>query len=299
MKIGSGGYGEIYHPPRYPPKYAGNKAYVQRYTGQTKTQIQNGETARKIFDPKNQLSVPIRAIYPRRDQFFSEIMPYKKGDLMSLLKKYYYANPALFARSLPLMASIMAGLERLHSKKWVHRDIKLTNFLYDRNPLRYFLIDWGTALPDDKVYDNEVSVWHTADNENLPPEYKSYAYFQHGFRFHGDFAREYAKNPAFHFLTRIQPEYAAMLNRAHRKIQKRLAAAANPAIIMDSIATKADVFALGLVLAQMFEIWGSRDSPRASKILRMIQGMIDPDPFRRLDMKQANRQMKSILKKKT
>lgn len=297
MKIGSGGYGDVYHPPRYPPKYAGNKAYIQRYTDETKTQIYNGEKARKIFDPKNLLSVPIRAIYPRKGDFFSEIMPYKKGDLMSLLKKYYYRNPKLFDQSLILMSRIMIGMERLHKKKWVHRDIKLTNFLYDMKPLRYFLIDWATTLPSCRVYEEDASNWHTANNENLPPEYKSYAYFQHGFRF-DDFAREYAKNPSIHILTAIQPAYMSMLNKAHKKIQTRLHSAKNPHALMDSLATKVDVYAMGLVLSQMLEIWGDRESPLTPKILRMLRGMIDPDPFRRLDMEHANRQMQSILKKK-
>jgi len=290
-KIGSGGYGDVYYPPRYPKKYAGNKAYVQRYTEQTKTQIQNGEIARKIFDPKDVLSIPIHAIYPRKNDYFSEIMLHKPGDLEMLMLKYYYGHPKLFRESVKQMKRIMVGLERLHKKKWVHRDIKLNNFLYDTNPLRYFLIDWGTALPSCKIYDDNASNWHMADNQNLPPEYKSYAYFRHHMRF-DDFAKEYTKNRTMHHFLSIDPHYEHLLKEAHKKIQHRLRTAKDPHKLMESIATKADVFAMGLVLVQLYDIWGRGNAP--PELLRILRGMIDPDPFRRWSIRRVNREMRSI-----
>jgi len=286
-KIGEGGYGKIFHPPRHhvPTKYH-NPKFIQRYTHESKEQIYRGEAARIIFDPKNVMSSPIIAVFRQPEGWFSEILPYRKDSLSKFIMKNKSRDPSLFWRSLGILYDIYKGMARLHERGYIHRDIKLDNFLYNRGDdgvLRYFLIDWGTALPFSEVYNRYNNNWHVAPNENLPPEYKNFAYFQYPGRIK-DFVRESMDNRAYPILVEMDRKYRQKLEKSFRTLQARLRSSKNPVSLMASVAEKADVFALGLLLAQIYGVWVRNDTPLAKDIIDMIRGMTAPDPFLRWDM---------------
>lgn len=286
-KIGEGGYGKIFHPPRnHLPKKYHNHNFIQRYTNESKEQIYQGELARHIFDPNNVMSSPIIAVFKQPDGWFSEILPFRKESLAKFIMEHKNRNPSLFWISLRILRDIYKGMARLHERGYIHRDIKMDNFLYnqdDDGTLRYFLIDWGTALPFSDVYHRYNENWHVARNENLPPEYKNFAYFRYPGRIN-DFVRDVTNNRAYPILIEIDRKYKQKLEKSFRTLQARLRSAKNPVSLMASVAEKADVFALGLLLAQIYGIWVRNEDPLKKDILAMIKGMIAPDPFLRWDM---------------
>lgn len=310
--IATGGYGKIWHPPRadkiFPPKYRGNKKYIQRYTQQTSDQIKNGKVARMIFDPEGTISSPILGIYKRPDGRYSEILPFRDDALYKLYRKFFYdGNLPLYWKAMEGMVPIMRGLERLHDQGWIHHDIKSENMLYDNRPsFRLFLTDWGTALPISEVYSDDYSHWHVASLTNLPPEYKSFAHFQYGFPLkNNSFSLEFAKNPYIINMRQLQPHYMTMLDNAHQTLQKIFHKnQKNLNKVLMDMAPKADVFGLGLVLSQMYTFFAKgKNIPTHTKnqIITLLRNMIHPNPFLRWDMHKVAHYLEKILqdRKKT
>jgi serine/threonine protein kinase len=301
MLIGRGGYSKVWHPPRkdrfIDSPYKGNKKYVQRLTNESLVQISNGQHARTIFDPLKTRSSPLIAIYERPNNFYSEIRPYRDDSLYDLLSTNLGKdNLPLFCKLLQNMEEIMKGLVSLHKKKWIHHDIKTSNILYDKNPFQLFLIDWGTTTRLRDAYDDSYRRWFEADNSNHPPEYKSYAQYKFNFQWKEDFATEYANNVYIFTLLKIQPNYMTMLNKAHDHIQKELKTNGKEFLI--KLAPKVDVFAIGLVLSQIYLLLAVSQlysTPFHSKIIHLLKGMTHPDPVKRWTMKRSVQVMKPLV----
>lgn len=310
-QIGEGSYGKICHPPRddtvIDQKYRHNKKYIQRYTDvESWRQIKNGEKARRIFDPENTMSSPILAIYDRPNGAFSEIMPFREDSLYHLITPYKYrmtGNLPLFWKLMTNILHILGGMKKLHSSGWTHHDIKSTNILYDSKPeLKLYLIDWATSLPFLNVYDEDHSNWHTATIENLPPEYKSYAHFRYNFPLKGnDFALEFSYgHPWITNILKIQPLYLSMLRRAHQHIQKELSIHHNNLEnVINKISPKCDIYALGIVIAQIYVVLTTGEKNMSSfvrkQFIHLIRSMIHPDPFRRWDSKTSYKYLERII----
>lgn len=290
MIIGTGGYGEIWHPPRkdglIEKSYRNNKRFVQRYTHQTRKQIENGEIARKLFDPHDKISNPIVAIYKRPNKYFSEILPFREGSLLDLLQLYFHKGDiVVFSQCLDNLLKIFKGMKNLHAHKWVHHDIKASNIMYDTKPtFKLFMIDWGSALPFKNIFKENQLYWLVADNQNHPPEYKSIAHYLYGFQFkNNNFVVEYAKNPYIRNIVKLQPNYLKLLKEANKTIGRRIDN-------IESIASKGDVFGLGIVLCQLYIIFVEDQYLSKivrSKIIRLIWGMINPNPFRRWNLQKC------------
>ena len=296
MIIGSGGYASVFHPPRYPKKYKGKSKYIQRFTDQSRTQIADGEYARKIFDPSDKISSPLIAMYPRKNDFFSLILPYREGSLYHLLNqlKHHRRSTTLFRTYLSSMLPILQGLVRLHKKGWIHHDIKSSNFLYDMKPLRFYLADWATTLSFRDVFSLDYSHWHSGHNENSPPEYKIFAHaLEHYFFLENDFVKDYRQNNYYHILLFVQPNYDSLLRRAYTSLTKKLHGA-NLSLLLEKMAPQVDVFAMGMVLCQIFAVIGQSSLLRES-FLRLARGMIQPDPFQRWTMKKSASYLASML----
>lgn len=293
MLIGRGGYSKVWHPPRkdrfIDSPYKGNNKYIQRLTNETLSQISNGQYARSIFDPLKERSSPLIAIYERPHKFFSEIRPYRDDNLYDLLNKNLGKDDLfLFCKVLQDMNDIMKGLIQLHKKKWIHHDIKSDNILYNNKPFQLFLIDWGTSTRFSDVYNEEYHKWFEANNPNHPPEYKSYAHYKYDFQWKDDFATEYANNVYIFTLLKIQPDYMVMLNRANEHIQHQLKTKGDKFLIR--LAPKVDVFAIGLVLSQIYLLLAATqlyNTPFHSKIIQLLKGMIHPDPMKRWSMERS------------
>lgn len=294
MLIGSGGYSKVWHPPRrnrlIDDKYRGNDDYVQRLTNESLTDISKGQFARTTFDKKNQMTSPLLAIYERSSKLYSEIRPFRDNDLSVLLSKNSDKNDLkLFCKILKNLKEIMKGLVVLHKKGWVHHDIKTKNILYNEKPFKLFLIDWGTSDRFSDVYSDENSPWFSGDNTNHPPEYKSYAHYKYGYQFNqGDFATDYANNIYIFSLLKIQSEYMSLLNKANTELQHEFKTKGER--FLKQIAPKSDVFAIGMVLTQVYlliayaTLYGS---PFNKKMIFLIKNMIHPDPRKRWTMKKS------------
>lgn len=293
MLIGRGGYSKVWHPPRkdrlFDSKYRGNDDYIQRLTNESLVQISSGQYARSIFDPKKILSSPLIALYERPNKFISEIRPYRDDNLYQLLSKNTGKdNLYLFCKLLLNMKHIMKRLVVLHQKKWIHHDIKSDNILYDKKPFRLFLIDWGTSTRLHDVYNEGYHNWFEADNSNHPPEYKSYAHYKYDFQWKEDFATEYAHNVYIFTLLKIQPDYMSMLNKANENIQYQLKQKGKNFLIR--LAPKIDVFAIGLVLSQIYLLLAYTQLYKTSfhkNIIHLLKGMIHPNPMKRWTMERS------------
>lgn len=291
MLIGSGGYSKIWYPPRkdriIEKKYSGNHDYIQRLTNESLLEISNGQYARKVFDPDNTRSSPLITIYERPHKFFSEIRPYRDDNLYELLNKNVGRkdNLRLFCALLQNIKRIMMGLKNLHKHKWIHHDIKAVNILYNKKPFQLFLIDWATATRFEELYDEGYYNWFIANNSNHPPEYKSYAHYKYNYKWKNDFASDYANNVYIFTLLKIQPHYMSMLNKANANIQHHLRKQGEQFLIKQ--AAKVDVFAIGLVLSQIYLLTAVTklfNTPFHYKITKLLKGMIHPDPVKRWTM---------------
>ena len=190
----------------------------------------------------------------------------------------------------------MKGLVVLHKKRWIHHDIKTQNVLYNAKPFRLFLIDWGTSVPFRDVYSFTYRPWFSADNSNHPPEYKMYAHYKYGHKWKEDFANEYANNRYIITLLKIQPQYMTMLNDANTKLQSLFKNKGDKFLI--TIAPKADVFAMGMILAQMYLFVGIRhlySTPIHSKMIHILKGMTHPDPTKRWTMRYSVQKLTPLI----
>jgi len=300
MLIGHGGYAQMLWPPReYIPKRFRKEKYVERYTRQTKEEIEKGQAARKIFDPGNKMTREIIAMYHHPDFFTSQIYEFFSQSLYHLLRKTRgRTDLPLFWKTIGFVSDVATGLVRLHKEGYIHHDIKTNNILCDESPdlKRLLLIDWATALPFSDVYDARYKVWHEGDNDNLPPEYKAFAHYQYGFPV-ADFVDTFSRNPVYEIIVKIDPRYPRKLRRAFRSLQKRMGDAGDAPRLMTSVADKADVFGLGVVVAELYENWNANHDPLKREIVALIRHMIDPDPFSRWDMTKTSVQLKRLLQK--
>jgi len=302
MLIGRGGYSKVWNPPRknkiIDDKYRGNDDYIQRLTNETFTEISKGQYARTVFDKKNKMTSPLLAIYERPNKMYSEIRPFRDDDLGVLLTENSGKNNIkLFCRILKNIKNIMKGLTVLHNKGWVHHDIKTKNILYNTKPFKLFLIDWGTTEPFSDVYSEENSAWFSGDNTNHPPEYKSYAHYKYGYKFNDDdFATDYANNIYIFSLLKIQSNYMKLLNKANRDLQHEFKTKGEK--FLKSIAPKTDVFAMGMVLTQVYLVTAYAtlyDSQFNKKMTFLIRNMINPDPRKRWTMKKSTETLSPLV----
>lgn len=106
-----------------------------------------------------ELSLSGTNIVPYIEHFFNDnrlccVMKFcSKGDLDTLIKKRFFENRK-FSESevFHVMFDGMTGLQGMHSKKWIHRDIKSANLLIDEDG-RVLISDFGTA----KIVNMETS----------------------------------------------------------------------------------------------------------------------------------------------
>lgn len=300
MIIGKGGYGTIYHPPRndtlISQQYRNNPKYIQRYTDQSLQEINRGEKARRIFDPDNVMSSPILKIYPRSDKFVSQILPFRQKRISQDLfqKRTERGNSMIYWKIMRKMVGILRGLVRLHAHKMVHRDIKIMNLVYDLHPFQLYLIDWGTAVPFSLVYDKTNKHWWVSSIQNLPPEYKMYAREKNIYEYR-DIRQDFGKNKVIPLLEKFDRDYQNKLQKADLEMNEKLK---NPSDkFMNDIIPKVDIYALGIVFAQMTH----KLKPELNESLKkqldlLISNMIHPDPIERWDAKQSLHQLKKILK---
>lgn len=291
-EIGFGGYARIFHPPRenhiIPSKYKNNSHYIQRYTDQTMKQIQFGERARKIFDPDDKMSSPILDIIERSKHHVSEILPFRTGTLSKFLRE---TRSVRIDTVMKVVIPILHGLVRLHKRRIIHHDIKSSNILYDMRPIRLYLIDWGTACTFNDAFTGRYSNWLSGHNENHPPEYKMVANSQYHYEY-DDIVEEYSNNYYYrNIISTFQPDYDRLLQRTDRDIRKQLQKDPH---LLDKYAGRIDVFAMGIVLAQIVLSFKKSDDD----FLRyrvIVQNMLHPDPRKRWSMQKTVNELEKLV----
>ena len=296
MIIGEGGYGKIWHPPRndtlFPLQIRNNQKYIQRFTDENWNQIKMGEKARKIFDPKNMMTSPVLHVFPRGKGYFSEILPFREKKLDDDLLDT--KQEGFFWQLLNSSVFILQGFIRLHKKKMIHRDVKKSNFVFDTYPnFRLYLIDWGTAVPFSMVYDPSYSHWWTTTLENMPPEYKMFA---HALNLHeyqkDDIAHDYGRNKLLPILEYFNSHFVASLRKTDIQFKNYL----KIPHFLERIAPKADIFAMGVVLAQIVYSLYPKNKIIPFSIKKLITHMTDPNPLSRWDAKKSYLELKKIVK---
>lgn len=68
------------------------------------------------------------------------VMPYMRHDRFS-----EYVQDMTVEETKDYMRALLTALQRVHKFRIIHRDVKPTNFLYDRINRRYLLVDFGLA----------------------------------------------------------------------------------------------------------------------------------------------------------
>jgi serine/threonine protein kinase len=306
MIIGYGGYGKVWYPPRddpvISPSIRKNPKYIQRYTNQTLEEIKRGEKARKIFDPQNKISNPVLKIYPRQEDFFSQIMPHREKKFAGDLIEKHRGKIKYFWPVMTKMIPILNGLSRVHNKKMVHRDIKTNNFVFDEKPeLRIYLIDWGTSIPFSEVYNEKLNYWLTTTKQNLPPEYKIYANVKNMHDYiHNDVYKDFSENELMPLFEFFEPDYRLLLKETdeefHRLFSSKKTKSKKTKELLETVAGKVDIYALGVVFAQtLASLVGNKSIPKKPEIMFLIKNMIHPNPFKRWDAKTSMAFLKKII----
>jgi len=312
--LGAGSYAYTITPPRpvHPIPFQGNSSMIERITKQYLIEIKRGEYTRHIFDPKNVMSSPILHLRPvqkhprQTDQGYkyTMVLPYREKSLLDFLDENQKSSPLMYWNLLTQFQMILEGIVRIHQKRWIHRDIKLENFLVDSFPndqFRLYLVDWAMALPFKKVYQNNESHWHESTQYNHPPEYKMYAIFKNILPLHTSFSREYLSiDPNIvRFLLLIDPEYEKHLDQAYRKMTRMFRELVDREPLKLDLAPKVDVYSLGVILMIGYIVWMrdslSPTSTLAKKNVSLIRHMLDPFPLSRFSAQQALDHLNKIL----
>ncbi len=77
------------------------------------------------------------------DSFFLYTDYYASGDLQTFTEPYDYLETDV---ALPIYQQLVNGLDYLHSRNIIHRDIKLENILIDTSSLHIVITDFGFAI---------------------------------------------------------------------------------------------------------------------------------------------------------
>ena len=121
-----------------------------------------------LFDLKNSDSVcPLITAFRHQDQVVAVLPYFQHQDFRDYYKDMKISEMRLY------MKSLFTALRAVHSRKILHRDVKPTNFLYNKWLNRGVLVDFGlaeregtdwqqcncTLIPEDRRYKNTHSVW--------------------------------------------------------------------------------------------------------------------------------------------
>ncbi|KAJ4346574.1 Cell division control protein 7 [Didymosphaeria variabile] len=114
-----------------------------------------------LFDLKNSDSVcPLITAFRHQDQVVAVLPYFQHQDFRDYYKDMKVSEMRLY------MKSLFTALREVHKKKILHRDVKPTNFLYNKWQTRGVLVDFGLA-------EREGTEWHQC-NCTLPSDERRY-----------------------------------------------------------------------------------------------------------------------------
>ncbi|KAL0130659.1 hypothetical protein PUN28_002349 [Cardiocondyla obscurior] len=92
------------------------------------------------------------------------VMPYMRHDKFS-----EYVQDMTVEETRDYMKALLTALQRVHKHNIIHRDVKPSNFLYDRKYRRYLLVDFGLA----QEYQTEKLKKINENNVSLQPDFNA------------------------------------------------------------------------------------------------------------------------------
>ena len=223
-------------------------------------------------------------IYKYGGTSLQKLMTKHKGSISRFIK--------LFTRLEPIMQGIKKFNTRTpNAPNVVHLDIKPHNILSLRSKL--YLIDFGLLSAHDEIYTKNTTNILTSDYPWYPPEFKVFL-----FPTKGNFITLF-KRVQDNFVN-VEPYIAnAIVTTLHVDVKHDLERFFNdkvPKKDFNQYASKIDIYALGIVLLQLF-LWSGYHNKRYSRpskyssirgeITELIKGMICFDPRQRYTIEQA------------
>lgn len=235
------------------------------------------------------------------------------------LEEYVHSEKRTIREFLPKAQHILEGIRKLHSKGYIHQDLKFDNILIDKNGVPH-MIDYSLLTATKGAFDINVNRYLNSKYWLHPPEYliqqhihqlvkdneidadNIIAFINHqvtenidltSFKLHSNdnaFLNQYILlfYPYCEYYNHLKQYTEKILNIYKKKGFTKLIK------YQTSFASKVDVYSLGLTFMNLMYHMDPNDQDIRYK--ELIKGMIHPDPRKRMTTTQAIKHIDIILK---
>ena len=266
-----------------------------------------------IVDPNSEFTIPLKAECTVTNISESDLVNDASGSICTrdnlmnrkqmifrhggeTLNTYINKDYKKFFKTVRALTNVIKGIRQMHRSGYVHLDIKPANILYSTKDRKTFLIDFGFATVNTKVYTGNVNQLNSLFNANYPywpPEFVWY-YSKHSKKtsmtildLHAHMSKSYSH------LGDLTTDFA-VLNvdvKSSLYIFKTMMDSFKgdfPSKQQHIFANKADVYSLGITILELIKrhIHVAEDlSPRLQLVLMgikfIVSRMIDPNVYSR------------------
>jgi hypothetical protein len=318
--VSSGSYACTFSPPVACDEKKKGKTDSKEYVGKVFERRDDGHDEQRIqkvidhIDPKHTFTIPLVSTcsvskFSKQDQAGRCELPYdEKGERFQIVyrhggKDLFYVSVGygkkgpvssrnMFIKVFKMLRPLLVGLKGMNAKGWYHLDIKPANILYNGNKLH--LIDFGLARQNTAIYSTEPAYLDMLayDYPYYPPEFKMYCYLQEMDKLPSleSFKRSVAKN--FRYVhVRDKGVLGSELKGFLKKVQTK-----DFASLKSPLATKADVYGLGVTILELHDYLVENDNEFTKSIFQWSNLLANANPYDRADWTTAIRHYDRILK---
>lgn len=237
------------------------------------------------------------------DNFSQILLPYGGKSLKHYLahhKGTYTGFQKMFRRFF----AIVKGVHTLHTKGYIHQDIKPENVLYHKT--KFYLIDFSLMTRHTEVYHGANEGVLAATYPYFPPEYKLLALQPATSQ---RFVTQALTNYQFRTPDTEDTTFLELFSMVHIDVKKDLRELYKRRALLlpasPDLAYKSDVFALGITLALMYQWCGlhtlhftrpSKKKVYVDRVQSLLRSMLCVDPMQRASMKQVHQACEAILR---